>query len=690
MEPSKLIYPVFLEAEKDGFQQTVYGFFDADAGEKTLCIVLTLGGKAYRAPDACTAALCAKKPDNTLLRHSCTVRDGKIYYTPGAQLLSPGGKVECQAILFGADNAVICAPKFYLQTDEALWDGEIPDEPAASELLNWDVLGALSSPDGQQLLFHGAAVRTSACALAQTYALLPEGTEGMLGFVQNDTNGHPGGLYRFDTQWTYLPVGAQQASEPSVTLADTLPQTATQGDVVCLRGGEFYVYDQGQWHALFADLPPVVRIENADDLSLCAPLREGQLVYFTAGTQRTRGLYIYHNNALHYVQDGNAHTHANRTALDNITGDVLPLVGTLPATASEGDAVFLRGQGLFRRTGGAWESCEAPTVHIEETYAALQPMVEGRLYYVLTNMDRRKGFYALQDGSLYYLSSEDHTHANQSVLDKWSYAGGLKYDGMAVATTPVDDVQLLEQTTYDRLYLCTESLTPVLEEIPTELTDDIFVYAIVSGSDYIQISESNNSVTGLPERMLSVRLNGSTYTYLSVHEGDASSGWQDANGDPCSAPEITNFTVDGLSLYDETAHAYVVCDDFDDLDAHARAALKLLSMIVHTSADRVDNPYFPEDTVFRFGGTIEPNRKYAFRATYDFTLSLPTVPWQAEDAQFVLYLTCLHNIDVTFPAGTLFIGGVPDTTQGIHKIIGTWNRNEGCWMIGSVTAEAAT
>ena len=102
------------------------------------------------------------------------------------------------------------------------------------------------------------------------------------------------------------------------------------------------------------------------------------------------------------------------------------------------------------------------------------------------------------------------------------------------------------------------------------------------------------------------------------------------------------------------------------------------------------DPDYYSQYYYRFAGTIEPNRKYAFRADNDFELPLPAVPWQAEDAQFVLYLTCLFNIDVTFPAGTLFIGGVPDTTQGIHKIIGTWNRNEGCWMIGSVTAEAAS
>lgn len=288
------------------------------------------------------------------------------------------------------------------------------------------------------------------------------------------------------------------------------------------------------------------------------------------------------------------------------------------------------------------------------------------------------------------LSSAAHAHENKQVLDGFSVGNELKHNGRGFLREQIDDVQLLEQTTYDRLYFCTEHILPAIEGIPTELTDEHFVFSIESGSDHIQLSESNSPTTGLPERLLTVRVNGILYTYLDADDNNSPRGWQDANGDPCGAPEITNFTVDGLSLYDETAHAYVVCDDFDDLDAHARAALKLLSMIVHTSADRVDNPYFPEDTVFRFGGTIEPNRKYAFRATYDFTLSLPTVPWQAEDAQFVLYLTCLHNIDVTFPAGTLFIGGVPDTTQGVHKLIGTWNRNEGCWMIGSVTAEAAS
>lgn len=278
--------------------------------------------------------------------------------------------------------------------------------------------------------------------------------------------------------------------------------------------------------------------------------------------------------------------------------------------------------------------------------------------------------------------SDWHEHANKSTLDGFSGTSTLKFKGEEVPTIPVDDVQLLTQTTYDRLYF-----TADLEAVPVTITHN-YILHVFSGDDYVKLSETIDSTTGLPVRHLHVYVNGSLYAYTSRAYGSTAAGWYDENDDPCDPPVVTNFTPTSLRVNDEISGEVVSYSDFTDLPALAQEALRTMSMVIHTTKNRVDHPYTPEDNVLRYVGTIEQNRKYAYRTGHDFTLTLPTITWQPNDAQFVLYLDCTSAIDVTFPTGTLFVGGVPDTKTGYYKIIGTWLPNVCKWSIGCIEAEA--
>ena len=123
----------------------------------------------------------------------------------------------------------------------------------------------------------------------------------------------------------------------------------------------------------------------------------------------------------------------------------------------------------------------------------------------------------------------------------------------------------------------------------------------------------------------------------------------------------------------------------DYLPDAAKSALRSLSQCVNVSAAAMGTIRAPEDAVTRFSGTFETNRKYHFTTGSDCTFTLPSVPFTESDAQFVLYLTCTQDVDLTFPQGTRCAGGTaPHSDAGSHKIIGCWLKDAGAWAIGGI------
>ena len=94
-----------------------------------------------------------------------------------------------------------------------------------------------------------------------------------------------------------------------------------------------------------------------------------------------------------------------------------------------------------------------------------------------------------------------------------------------------------------------------------------------------------------------------------------------------------------------------------------------------------------ENTLVEYTGTIEPNKKYKYTADADFSLVLPTISSTNEDIQFIMYLTCEQDIDITLPEDIYIVGDI-DTKQGLHKIIGTWLVDPAAWAIGGINYEA--
>lgn len=633
MELEKLIYPVFLDAEKDGIQQTVRGFFGTDTGEKTLCVVLTLGGAAYKTPDSFTAAFCAKKPDGSLIRHSCSIRGGMIYYTPGAELLDPAGAAECQVILFGPQGKVVCAPRFLLQTDDALWDGGIPQEPAASALLNWDVLGALSSPDGKRLQLHSSTI--GEIAAVQSFDDLPEGTQGALAYVQNGTIEHPRGLYRFGTAWEYLPI-ATDDDVPRVPIVDALPQSGAQGDVVWLRGEDFYVRMDGAWQALTA---PTVRVVNT--YAEAQPLQEGQLYYIATSRDRKKGLYTCRNGAAVLLSDADAHTHAN--------------AATLAQFSTLDGAVLFSGEALA--TGADVAAVAADTARIAQMVSPTDDVALLDTQTVYTEL------YVVRDiDAVPWLWPQDN---EQDVIQL-----NLVWPG-------------LEDITYRIRIQLSQSIDPAsgLPVRMLRIKDNGNVDVTFRSRSFGEPGAENYSQPGWKESDVSwpdgvifdhdVGLNEAFLALLQ--------------------PDFLHECLQVESLrVGETTYT-----DFSALPVYAKSVLWTLSQMLHAAPDKVDHPYVPSDAVTRFTGEITPGHKYWLRTGYSFEFHVPAFDepeiahamYDGTDLQFVLYVFVTSALIDMSIDNAEFIGGAPEMKYGWHKLIGTWDPAYGLWFVGDAWAE---
>ncbi|MBR2645293.1 MAG: hypothetical protein IKD54_08410 [Clostridia bacterium] len=261
-------------------------------------------------------------------------------------------------------------------------------------------------------------------------------------------------------------------------------------------------------------------------------------------------------------------------------------------------------------------------------------------------------------------------------------------------TDDSDDVTMLGFETYSDLVVRDEAVTgesimdvPVFVQGEQGTVCSLYEYTSDPvGLDYddgIELSDLRQYDTGMPLFVVSVTVGGVRYAYFPQDyngglAGMVYAGWN-VNNQPSDPPTITSFTPDRFSF------GGVVYDDLDDLPDAAKSALRSLSQCVNVSAAAMGTIRAPEDAVTRFSGTFETNRKYHFTTGSDCTFTLPSVPFTESDAQFVLYLTCTQDVDLTFPQGTRFAGGTaPNSDAGSHKIIGCWLKDAGAWAIGGI------
>ena len=210
---------------------------------------------------------------------------------------------------------------------------------------------------------------------------------------------------------------------------------------------------------------------------------------------------------------------------------------------------------------------------------------------------------------------------------------------------------------------------------------------MLDASDQFISLEEARQPNGDPVRFVKVFLNGTYYVFLPVPlEGAGATipaGWS-SGGQTVDAPSLAGFTPVKMEV------GNMIYEDLSILPADAKLALGSLSQCINESADALGHINIPDDAVIRYAGKIEQNRKYYFSTGFDVSFDLPDVEDSKTDAQFVMYLNCsADNVDLSFPADTVFSGDV-DSSQGKHKLIGCWLKDERCWAVGCLSYEEAS
>lgn len=336
-------------------------------------------------------------------------------------------------------------------------------------------------------------------------------------------------------------------------------------------------------------------------------------------------------------------------------------------------------------------------------------------------------------------AAERHTHLNKEVLDKFSEtSGNLLFDGsevggiqsvqrpsdlrqdaqdgsVAVAVNDdnsnskgmyvklgswkrtlldepeQDDVTLLGLTTYENLVIRDEVLSDSIQDVPVFACGDIYLggqlIGMVDANDnYIALNDIDDA-DGLPVRYIKTNFDGTIKVWFPVATSPVSSmisypqGWSEG-GVSTTAPSFAGFTPTHID-YKNTSYT-----DLTTIPAVVKSALRSLSQCINVSKEAMGSIYIPEDSVARFNGTIETNRKYYFNTDMDFALDLPAVPFTEEDTQFAIYLKTGHGVDMALPSDVLVSGEI-DTNEGNHKVIGCYDKTVNKWCIGCVDYEVA-
>lgn len=103
-----------------------------------ICVTITANGTPYRITEGCYALFTAKKPDGNFINNKCTIENNIIYYQLTPQTTAAIGMVECEIVLYDANDAQLATPHFNILVDKKAYNGE--DIKSSSEN---GVLGSL-------------------------------------------------------------------------------------------------------------------------------------------------------------------------------------------------------------------------------------------------------------------------------------------------------------------------------------------------------------------------------------------------------------------------------------------------------------------------------------------------------------------------------------------------------------------
>lgn len=89
-----------------------------------LCITITANGTPYRITEGCYALFTAKKPDGNFINNKCTIENNTIYYQLTPQTTAAIGVVECEIVLYDANDEQLATPHFNILVDKKAYNGE--------------------------------------------------------------------------------------------------------------------------------------------------------------------------------------------------------------------------------------------------------------------------------------------------------------------------------------------------------------------------------------------------------------------------------------------------------------------------------------------------------------------------------------------------------------------------------------
>lgn len=117
-------YKFSLDMHKSGSQYTVKGVRAGDTRSRELYISLTESGRPYQLPNAecCEAIFYGIKPDGTAVMNLCNIEESRIVYMITSQTIAAVGVVDCQIAITGTNDSgdvvVLAAPQFSIEVDE--------------------------------------------------------------------------------------------------------------------------------------------------------------------------------------------------------------------------------------------------------------------------------------------------------------------------------------------------------------------------------------------------------------------------------------------------------------------------------------------------------------------------------------------------------------------------------------------
>lgn len=129
-----VIIPLLLDMSNKQLQQTV-AVKQYDTA-RTFHITLTDGGKPYVISSECYAVFTALKPDGNVILNSCSITDNTVIYAFTAQTTAAAGIMPCEIRLYSADNALITSPKFFMRVGEAVYGGNTENKVESSNEYN--------------------------------------------------------------------------------------------------------------------------------------------------------------------------------------------------------------------------------------------------------------------------------------------------------------------------------------------------------------------------------------------------------------------------------------------------------------------------------------------------------------------------------------------------------------------------